>query len=246
MIVAMMQPTFIPWAGYFALIAACDTFVLLDDFQFQRRSFHHRNRLFLSVEQPGWVTVPVEHSHSDDRPAINEIRPLLDSGFRGTFRRLLTHNYGQSAFFQSVTEPLTSVLEQEWASLADLNIALIECLSSLLGLAPTFVRSSAIGSTGSRSSRLADLLGRIEATGYVAAAGAEDYMRADGIFPLAGVETRFQNYVPVAYEQRQSSEFVPYLSVLDMILQIGSERARDCVKAGAREHRLWTDTTVPM
>ncbi len=240
----MMQPTFLPWTGYFSLVACCDVFVLLDDFQFQRHSFHHRNRLFLSPGQPGWVTVPIERTHAEHWPAINAVRPLLHRGFDAKLARMLSHNYGQSPFFDAVWAPLHALLRRDWQSLADLNIALIEALSVQLGCGATFVRSSVIGSRGSRSERVADLLRRVDATDYLAAAGAEDYMRADGVFPIAGVTTRFQNYTPVPYEQSQSTTFVPYLSVLDMLLQIGPDRAHDRVLAGAGEPRAWSETVA--
>lgn len=241
MIAAMMQPTFLPWAGYFAMIAACDTFVFLDDFQFQRNTYHHRNRLFVNAGQPGWVSVPVAHSKRADWPSLNEVRPLLERGFRSKVLRSLQYNYGRSAFFKIVFPPVAQLIERDWSSLADLNIALIRSLSSLLGFVPTFARSSAVSSSGSRSRRVAELLRRIEATDYLAAAGAEEYMRADGVFPLADVSTSFQNYSPVAYYQPHKSEFVPYLSVLDMMFQIGPEGARHCIIAGSGPWRPWGD-----
>ena len=58
----MMQPTFLPWQGFFGLVAASDVFILLDDFQFMRRSFHHRNRLLFADEGPATVSLPVKHA----------------------------------------------------------------------------------------------------------------------------------------------------------------------------------------
>ena len=72
---ALMQPTFLPWSGYFALIDAADVFIFLDDFQFQRRSWHHRNRIFVAPGKPAWITVPVAHTRSETRGSINVIRP---------------------------------------------------------------------------------------------------------------------------------------------------------------------------
>lgn len=237
--VAMMQPTFLPWAGYFALMDAADCFVLLDDFQFQRKSFHQRNRLFVGAQQVGWVTVPVEHRHGTDYPRLCDLRPVLTARFRDKLGRLLFHNYGFSDHFAEVAAAVETAIECDWDSLADLNIALIEELTSMLGISTVFVRSSDFQSSGPRSERIAELLHKVHATTFLAAAGAEEFLREDGIFPLAGVDTAFQDYSPSPYPQRQTAAFMPYLSVLDMLFQVGPARSREVIRAGCREFVSW-------
>ena len=58
--VAMMQPTFLPWLGYFQLIYKSDIFIFLDDFQFSVQSYHQRNKLFVNQDQVDWYTVPIK------------------------------------------------------------------------------------------------------------------------------------------------------------------------------------------
>ncbi len=239
--VALMQPTFLPWAGYFALADAADVFVFLDDFQFQRRSWHHRNRMFSSPGEATWVTVPVTSGSKDGRPAIDEVTPIVDADFRKTFRGLLQHGYGRSEHLEALLPALDGWIERDWANLADFNIAFIELAFELLGIRTETRRSSEVGSEGRRSARLADLLGRLEATRYLSAAGSREYMVEDGVFPLAGVETSFQDYEPVAYPQQGASEFVSSLSVLDLLLQVGPERAGAVIREGSRPFRPWED-----
>ena len=64
--VAMMQPTFLPWQGFFALISACDRFVLGDDYHYSAGSFHQRNRLFRNVDEVAWFTVPMQKNAPRD------------------------------------------------------------------------------------------------------------------------------------------------------------------------------------
>jgi len=238
-----MQPTFLPWSGYVALADAADVFVFLDDFQFQRRSWHHRNRMFSSPDDPTWVTVPVTHGRTDGRPAIAEVAPILDTGFRKTFRGVLQHGYGRSDHLDMLQPALDDWIDREWTTLADFNIAFIELVLAQLGIETETRRSSEIGSSGKRSARIADLLGRVGATRYLSAAGSRDYMLEDGVFPLAGVDTAFQDYAPAAYPQAGASEFVPYLSVLDVLLQVGPERALGVIRAGSRPFQPWMDRT---
>jgi hypothetical protein len=239
MIVAMMQPTFLPWAGYFAIMDACDQFVVLDDFQFQRQSFHQRNRLFVSGASVGWVTVPVEHRGSQGFPLLTEVRPLVTRRFAAKLARLVGQNYGFSSELDRVTDLLSSALARQWDSLADLNTSLISGIASLLGVTAVLIRSSDVGSGGRRSHRVADLLRKIGATTYLAAGGAEEYMRKDGVFPLEDIETRFQRYSPVPYPQRQSAAFEPHLSALDVLLQLGGSKALATIRAGHGESAAW-------
>jgi hypothetical protein len=236
-----MQPTFLPWSGYFALVDAADVLVFLDDFQFRRRSWHHRNRIFATPGQAAWITVPAEHTGSDSRAAINRTVPVLDTRFKGTFRGMLQQGYGRSDHLEELMPSLTTWIESDWAYLADLNIAFIELVFRLVGIETKTLRSSDVGSAGRRSARLADLLRRVGAGRYVSAAGSRDYMAEDGVFPLAGVETCFQDYEPVEYPQQGADQFVPQLSVLDLLLQVGPDRALDTIRAGNRPFRPWND-----
>jgi hypothetical protein len=239
--VALMQPTFLPWCGYFALIDAADVFIFLDDFQFQRRSWHHRNRIFAAPGKPAWITVPVAHTHSETRASIKCIPPVLDTGFRKSFLGMLQHGYGRCEHLEEAMPSLCRWIESDWASLADLNISFIDLTLGLLGIQTPTLRSSELGSAGRRSARLADLLHRVGARRYLAAAGSRDYMTKDAVFPLAEVMTSFQNYQPVAYPQVGADKFVPYLSVLDLLLQTGPGRALSVIRAGSRPFRAWDD-----
>jgi hypothetical protein len=235
---ALMQPTFLPWQGYFALIASADHFVFLDDFQFVRRSFMHRNRLFLAAGNASWVSLPVEHG---GRAALNEVRPILDDGFRTKFLASLKHAYAKAPFLAELLPGVRGWIEQDWQTLADLNIAFIERVAGWLDLRSTFHRSSRLGSEGKRSSRLASLLDRIGARTYLSARGSYAYMVEDAVFPLPGVETRFQTFHPQPYPQKQSPSFVPYLSVLDALLQVGPTRTRELITTGQHAFTPWVE-----
>lgn len=235
---ALMQPTFLPWQGYFALIASVDHFVFLDDFQFVRRSFMHRNRLFLAPDNPSWVSLPVEHG---GRGAVNAVRPILDQGFRHKFLVSLRHVYGHARHFDVIFPAVEEWIQKDWRTLADLNIAFIEMVAHRLGLAPTFARSSTLGSEGKRSSRLLSLLDRLGARTYLSARGSYEYMVEDGVFTGADPEVRFQAFEPQSYPQRHAEAFVPYLSVLDALLQVGPDATKALVSAGQKKFVAWAD-----
>ena len=125
--VALMQPTFLPWSGYFALIDAADVFVFLDDFQFQRRSWHHRNRIFAAPGKTAWITVPVAHTRFGRRArrstASRPSSTLASGGLSGDGAARATV---APSTLEKLMPSLSRWIESDWASLADLNIAFID------------------------------------------------------------------------------------------------------------------------
>jgi len=240
--VALMQPTFIPWLGYFALIESVDRFVFLDDFQFCRATWGQRNRLF-DATGVAWVTMPVFHagvmaSYCNVRPAVG--------GFADKLVARLRRSYARAPYLSLVVEHVRACFASPGPDLASVNIAFIARTARLIGLSAEFERSSVLGSKGKRSARVADILRRAGAGTYHAASGSAPYMVEDGVFPLADVETRFQDFVPAPYAQVQTTEFVSHLSVLDALLQVGIEGTAAAIRAGARDFRSWDDVTAAL
>ena len=239
--VALMQPTFLPWQGYFALIAEADLFVFLDDFQFCRRSFHHRNRLVIGG-CPAWLTLPVAHSGPGERPSLCDVRPRPDARFRRRFLGTLRHTYGSALHFDAVYPAIEAWIGRDWPDLAALNIAFIELSCGWLGLTTRFRRSSELEARGTRSGRIADLLERTGASTYLAAQGSLTYMREDEIFPLRGIDTFFQEFEPQPHATDAPGGFAPYLSVLDALFWIGPDATRRLIEAGQRGFSPWCRT----
>lgn len=239
--VAMMQPTFLPWLGFFSLIADASLFVFLDDFQFCRRSWHQRNRLFLPGGKTGWITVPVEHPGTSERIRLDRVRPVLEPAFRRKTLESIRHAYSSAPFFGEVFPLIEEWIGRDWPSLAEMNMALIGELAARLGLETLFVRASDYAVEGARSIRIARLLEVVGAKSYLAAAGSASYMLEDGVFPLEGIATFFQRFEPRAYPQVQSEEFVPSLSALDALMQVGVSGTRALLRRGRRPYRGWDE-----
>jgi hypothetical protein len=240
-VVAIMQPTFLPWQGYLALFDAADVFVFLDHVQFRPRSWQSRNRLLVGGT-PRWVTVPVRGEDGSSRAAINRMRPLLDEGsFRRKLVATLRHNYGASPHYPEAGDATEAWLARDWTTLADVNIGWVQEAAALFAFETETVRSSELGAQGKRSGLIADILRRLGASVYLSAAGSAEYMIEDGVFPVEDVEVRFQDYEPQPYAQAQADEFVPYLSTLDALLQIGATATRDVLRAGVRTWVLWDE-----
>jgi hypothetical protein len=237
--VALMQPTFLPWQGYFGLVAAADVFVLLDDFQFQRHSFHQRNRLRTAGGEETWVTLPVGHPRDGEFPTLGDAVPLVDPKWRRRFTTTLEQSYGRAPHHDAVRAPIDAWVDATWPSVAEMNIAFIQVVAGLLELAPTWRRSSEIGSTGQRSERVLDLLQRCEARTYLCARGSFEYMAEDGLFPVDDIDVVFQDFEPQPYPQRRADAFMSHLSILDALFEVGPDATRALVLAGQRAWTPW-------
>jgi hypothetical protein len=241
--VAIMQPTFLPWQGYFALIALSDIFVFLDDVQFVRRSMDHRNRLFLNGLEVGWMSIPIRHS--GHRVTLNEARISFDHSFLRKFCGRLEANYRRSPGFELMYPILVDWLRRSnQRSLADCNIELIQLLSRQINIFATFARSSEIKSRGTRSEKIYSILRSTGARTYLSAQGSFSYMREDGIFPRDDVEVVFHNFKQIAYPQLQCPKFVSNLSLVDAIFQVGATAAGNLVRSGLRDPIPWSTFAV--
>lgn len=242
--VAMMQPAFLPWQGFFELIYQAEVFVILDDFQFSVQSYHQRNRLFTNVGQVGWYTVPISKAGSFGS-ALNET--LIDEilPWRKKMLARLRQNYSKAPFYNDIFPKIEEWLDMPAVSLADLNVTFIKLVLNLLSWERELRFSSECISNAVRSHRVLELLQWCNASQYLAAAGSFGYMVKDGVFPQKNIPVIFQDFEPNCYRQVGSPDkFEPFLSVLDSLFNIGPEETAALIIAGTKKWREWDDMLV--
>jgi hypothetical protein len=218
------QPSYIPWLGYFDLLAQADVWVWYDDVQYTRRDWRNRNRVDVDG-RPTWLTVPVR---SGPRSATRICDVEIDASRPWPRRHLetLRHCYSRAPHFREVIPVVEASLLAGHSHLAPLVIELNEALCRLLGLTPAFQRSSELeGIEGARQERLLQICRRLRASTYLSGPAAHNYI-APGAFRRAGIELRYIVYQYPPYE-RGGAPFVPGLSILDALCWMGPSRTRD-------------------
>ena len=230
---AVMQPTFLPWVGYFALMDRVDRFVFLDDVQFDKRSWQQRN-LIKTANGPLWLTVPVLTKGRRDQ-MIAEVQLQPDARFAETALKTLAHAYGKAAFFAPVMDKIAPAFAMAEQGLCTLNITLIEALCALMGLQPDLVRSSATPVRSVKAQRLADLCLRHGAACYVSPPGSKDYLDGDEALARAGVDLEYFAYEHPSWPQLNGA-FAPYMSTLDLVMNALPD-ALDILRSGMRSER---------
>jgi hypothetical protein len=231
--IAICQPTYLPWLGYFDLIDQVDIFVLLDNVQFQRQSWQHRNRLKTPLGLH-WLTVPVMFRGRFGQ-LINEVK-IRDTEFCRNHLRAIELNYRRSPFFNDYFEPLSSRIKERCSSgalMVDLDIELIQWLLNALGIRTSVLLSSHLEQRGKRMELLANVCDSLGAKEYVSPVGSAAYLLEEiDVLLDRGIDVGFQHYEHPQYRQL-FPPFCPYASVLDLLFNEG-DRALEILRSGRR------------
>jgi hypothetical protein len=219
--IAISQPTYLPWIGYFDLIDQVDLFVFLDNVQFEKQSWQQRNRIKTAVGLQ-WLTTPVIFRGRFGQ-LIKDVA-IRDSQFCRSHIRSVELAYRRSPYFgqhfSEFSDRLRALCE---GSLVELNIGLIDWIMGVLGIRTPTVRASALLATGKRTELLASICGAVGATKYISPVGSAVYLLGEqDHLNRANVEILFQNYRHPEYRQVYTP-FEPYASVVDLLFNCGTE-----------------------
>jgi hypothetical protein len=225
---AILQPTYLPWAGFFNLMHRVDVFVFLDDVQYERRTWQNRNRVLVQGA-PCWLTVPV---HRDYRgKTIRDVEVPADQ-WRRKHWRLLEQAYAHHPFADQMLEAAQPMLDPALDRLGELNIRIISALAARLAIGTRLVRSSELGVGGVRTGKLIGISERLGCDEYVSPPGSAGYLAEDRFTELTAVRLSFNEFTPAPYPQRGSTEFISHMSVLDVIANLGLEQTAAYIRNG--------------
>lgn len=229
MILAAHQPQFAPWLGFFDKLDSADVFVLLDNVQFKKNEWQNRNRI-KTAEGPQWLTVPVSFRFGDK---ISDVRIADSHNWRHRHQQTLKTCYSRAQYFQEIFDLYNDTISNEWDKLCELNIALLQALTSRLGVDTRIAVASEMDPLpDGRDERLIELCMRFGADTYLAGAGGRQYMQVNK-FRQTEVTVNFQDYQHPVYEQL-FGEFSPQLSILDLLFNYGT-KSLEVIRQGRRE-----------
>lgn len=217
MIVSIHQPNYIPWPGFFHKILTTDMMILLDQVQYDDKSFSNRNRI-KTPQGPKLLSVPVRLPHYDLRFKDVLIDPVNTAWSRKHIRTLQT-NYRKAAHFEELEYGLVEIYDLKWNLLVDLNVALIEWILSYLDVRTKLIRASELNVEGKGNELLLEICRAVGADEFLSGSGARGYIRPE-IFEASRVRLRFQHFALPPYPQLYGN-FVSNLSILDMLFNLG-------------------------
>lgn len=218
MIVACHQPVFLPYLGVIRKIMDSDCFILLEDVQYVRRGYINRNKILIQGK-PQWLTVPVKKA-SRETP-INEIEISYDTDWRDKMLSTIEHVYKKAPYFSEVFPIIEDALKWKFAYLMYFNAYLLISILNYLEINTKVCRSSQFDVyTLNPTDRLITLTKKVGGDTYLSGENGRKYMELD---KFKDIKVEFQEYKIKPYPQFNSKEFVPYLSILDYMMNMGKD-----------------------
>lgn len=221
--VAIMQPTFMPWLGYFDMMNSVDLFMFLDNVQFEKKSWQNRNRIKGSQGEL-MLTVPVR-SAGRFTQLISETEIAFESNFARKHLNSISFSYSRAPKFDEVFPQVREVYRQDLTLLADFNLRIIEVLREMLGVSTPLLRTSELSAEGRSTELTVRQLREVGASEFLAAPGSRSYVEMERGFEKYGIRVLFHEYKHPSYPQLGSS-FTSHLSALDLVLHTGRDSAR--------------------
>lgn len=219
--VAILQPNYIPWRGYFDLMSRVDEFIVYDDTQYTRRDWRNRNKIMLGGKET-WLSIPVDASGKYDQ-LIRDVA-IADPKWQTQHPKSLHHAYGKAPYFRDlmdVLSPLYAAAPYKW--LMDADVAFLEAINDYLGLTTRITLASDYKTDGAKTQKLLSLCRAAGATHYLSGPAAKAYMEP-ALFAAAGITLRYITY-PTYPAYDHVSTYAQAMSIVDSIAHCGPHAA---------------------
>jgi len=220
--VVILQPSYIPWRGYFDQIRRADVFVFYDDIQYDKHGWRNRNQI-KTHQGKQWLTIPVHAKGATLGTQIKDVRIDWSKPWAKSHLKALTISYSKAPYFKDYVPLLESFYQQRHEFLADFTIQTSKTLACELGFTSTrFLRSSELSNIeGQGTDRVISILKHLGATHYISGPSAIEYMEPEK-FDAVGITFEYMQYNYREYSQLHPP-YDPFVSILDLLFMTGSE-----------------------
>ncbi|NLG33309.1 MAG: WbqC family protein [Syntrophomonadaceae bacterium] len=225
--VAIHQPNFFPWLGYFDKINRGDIFVFMDDVLYPKSgsgmgTWSNRVKILIQGKEH-WIGCPVIREHGAQ--IIRKVIINNQQKWQEKILKTIKYNYAGAPFFKETMVWLEPLIMDKEELLAEYNIKNILAISKLLGIESSFIRQSELETSFSSTDLLIEIVKKVDGQAYLCGGGASGYQEDDK-FDLAGLKLIYQDFDHPIYTQ-SGVNFVPGLSIIDAIMNLGIEGTRD-------------------
>ena len=219
MIIAVHQPNYLPYIGFFDKMKRADIFVIYDDAQFNKEDFQHRNRIRI---YHGWkyLTVPVEKKHIP----IKDIKIRNECMTKGrtwqeTHLKGIRDSYKDTPYYRSYEDRLETIYATKHDKLVDVNMEIIHFLKDAFDIETKITFTSELGFKSRSTERLIEITGALDGAVYLSGPAGRDYLDVS-LFERSGISVEFQDFKHPVYKQRYGG-FIPNLSAIDALFNMG-------------------------
>tara|TARA_Y100000817_G_C16785808_1_gene512740 strand:- start:434 stop:1111 length:678 start_codon:yes stop_codon:yes gene_type:complete len=216
LIVTIHQQNFLPYSGFFHKLSLADTFVLLDNTQFQ---FDYTNRNKILKSDGNWtrISIPIK-KHQKFLP-IKDIEIDNDKNWKIQNLNLLLSCYENSKYFYLYKNFFEELFSSEWKYLYEINLEIIKKCIEWLDIKINLVKESELNVNGESSEKLVNICKKLGAKTYVSGPGGKKYLNQN-LFYDNDIRLVYQNFSSNVYHQN-TDVFVPDLSIIDLLANLG-------------------------
>lgn len=215
--IAIHQPNYLPWIGFFDKLDQVDRFVILDKAQYSKGSFINRNQI-KSPQGALSLTVPIKNKLKP----INELVIDHQRKWQVQHWKSIEANYKKAPYWSLYKDGFEHIYHQKWDQLSSLNIMLIQHIVSLLNIkTEIFIESEFDMDFGTNNTRNVNIVSHLGGTVYVSGTGAKAYNQPEE-FTERGIELIYQDFKHPIYPQRFGN-FESHLSIIDLLFNCGQE-----------------------
>jgi len=210
--IAIHQPEYLPYLGFFDRISKADVFIILDTVQYQKNAFINRNKI-KTPKGWQWITVPIKNREA--LKSINETEIENKTDWKQTHWKSLLYNYKRAPNFRKYADFFEDAYKKEWNLISDLNIYFIKNIMEMLGMKKEIKIASSMNLAGSRDDLLIYICNSMGADAYLSGPGGKEYMDLEK-YGKENIKVEFHEFTPPIYNQ-QFGEFIPNLSTVDFL-----------------------------
>lgn len=214
--IALMQPYFLPYLGYFQLIAAADCFVIYDNVQFIKNGWIERNR-YLLEQEPKWFRVPLSKGSHTQQIMEKRIAETFDPG---DILNKLSFAYRRAPHAPRMLAWLETLLVEPASSIAELNERILRACCALIGLKTPIIRSSDLpmSADSKAQDRVLEVVQACAGTHYLNPVNGGHLYQSE-VFQQVGITLELLKATLPDYRQGEREQpFVPGLSILDVLM----------------------------
>lgn len=237
----VLQPTYLPWMGYFELIDATDVYVVFDHVQFVKKGWQQRNR----IKTPNgviWLTIPVKKAPRGTRICDIEISWERENPLEKHWETI-AFGYGKAPYFNKYKFLFEEIYSKRYTLLRDLNVELIKTICNILGIKTKILFSSELNLSDEdmgKTEKIVNLCKKVGITYLYDGKSAQDFIDLS-LFEKEKIQIAFQDFHHPTYPQRYG-DFIPYMSVIDLLLNTG-EDAISYIREGGKEALILDERT---
>ena len=229
----ILQPTYLPWSGYFELINSSDIYVVFDHVQFERKSWQQKNRI-KTANGPIFLHVPVQKMPL--KTPICKIKISYEAGnFLEKHFKSIEQAYKRAPYFEKYRRDFENIYSKKHLLLRDLNVEIIKFICDILGIKKNIVFSSELNLNDegmAKTEKIVNICMKLGITEFYEPRGCKTLFD-ESLFEKERISIDFQNFTHPEYPQLWG-EFIPYISVVDLIFNQG-DKSLDIIKSGTKK-----------